>query len=200
MYKITDFTLQGAFSGSNIKLSSQFHLSLFKWSGFPLSGTCQPQRPGPLTRHLAEGQLGQENPQATWLHRLPLHGPVTEKYHLFTHRNQVEVLTEEESWSMNSQSSSFLQDRVWLLDTGAAVHWCIEPLILYQSVISFITNDGDSSLTAATIQQSIKPTTQYLIYLKLFAYYSRKLIFKTLFGFTLIHFQAAFLPSSPMWD
>ncbi|TNN78227.1 hypothetical protein EYF80_011467 [Liparis tanakae] len=45
-------------------------------------GTCQHQRPGPLARHLADGQLGEENPQPAGLHRLPLQKAVAHKHHL----------------------------------------------------------------------------------------------------------------------
>lgn len=58
-------------------------LPLFTWSGFSLGGPCQPQCPGPLARHLAEGQQGQANPKSAGRYRLPLQQPIPEELHLF---------------------------------------------------------------------------------------------------------------------
>lgn len=58
-------------------------LPLFTWSGFFLGGPGQPQCPGPLARHLAEGQQGQANPKSAGHYRRPLQRPIPEELHLF---------------------------------------------------------------------------------------------------------------------
>lgn len=82
--------------------SLQLCLFLLTWSGFPLGGTCQFQCPGPLAWHLAEGQLGQENPQSTGLYRLPLQRPVTEKHYLFLETKA----THEQGWHVDRKGET----------------------------------------------------------------------------------------------
>lgn len=90
-------------------LGLQLGQFLFCWSRFPLSGTCQPQCPGPLARHLADGQLGEENPQPAGLHRFPLHWPDPYKLHLLFFRTKA---THEQWWHVD-KTREIEQAAVW---------------------------------------------------------------------------------------
>lgn len=98
------------------------------WSGSLLSGACQPQCPGPLAWHLAEGQLGQEDLQAARLHGRPLQRAVTQKLHLFKRKNtpdeqRLHVDTKDETapgWPHFPGCNSLIghPSRVWSVKTS----------------------------------------------------------------------------------
>lgn len=75
---------------------------LFRWSRFLSGSTGQLQSPGPLARHLFEGQLRQENLKSTGLCRLPLQRAVTEELHLFKARDN--------KWRMLIQRQAHFQN------------------------------------------------------------------------------------------